>query len=425
MSLISNDGDSHLCPFVLSSKSSRSAGSNRVSAQLEIRRSSPFRTVNLVFILLTTSALVASVGLDANAAREVRFKDYPIEIGKFASVAPSSGALSSGATNQATDANRNDSGKADRLIVFAARGSVKLIPIPAGRAPLVRARKVLPDGSKSDRMDSTSYSVRRDGSVLILELKGPQSRADWIHLNLANQPELHFEVEAPSVPVEIHLTAGTVQASGWKDSLAITLQDGSVKLADGEGAVHVSIGRGEVKLEKWKGLATIESHTAKVQIQSNDGEVKVFNFSGETLLTGVKGRARVEAKTGSTTASKIDGGFEFLNGRGTLSLSQVAGAVRGENDEGVVTLSLGGDKAKEDSIESDVIVESNDGTVSIKPPTNSGALLKLTSEEGAIQVPDSVAVPKAAGPKSVTARLPGTTRGTILVRAKRGTIRIR
>lgn len=349
---------------------------------------------------------------EAECAREMKYKDYPIEIGKA------------------------QPEKADRMLIFGARGSIKLVPVPPGRPAVVKSRKTMPDGSKSDRMDSTSFSVRREGTVLVIEIKGPQTRPDWIQMSSAGAPEMHFEIEAPSVPTEIHLSGGSVQSLGWKDPLTVSVLDGSVRLSEGEGSAHVSIGKGDVKIEKWKGRVGIESHNAKVLAQSIEGDVKVYNFSGETQISSVRGRTKIKSKTGATTAAKIEGPLDFLNGRGTLTGVQINGAVRGETDEGTVALALGssddgpGDKGKKskdkaDALEADVVVDSGDGTVSVKPTANSGALLKLSTEEGSFIAPDSIALPRNSGPKTVTARLPGALRGTIVVRSKRGTIRIR
>lgn len=339
----------------------------------------------------------------AFAAREVRFKEFPLEL-------------------SATDAT-----KPSRLYVIGMRGSVRLVSAAPGKAPVVRARKVQPDGARdqsAEVFDSFSYAVRKDGSVLVIEPKVGSTQSDWLAGVAPGQPELHLEIEAPSVPTEIHLHTGSIQTVGWKAPITASLQDGSVKMSDGEGLLALSVFKGEIRVEKWKGRVQVESHAAKVFTQTIDGDVLVNNFSGESTLTAIKGHSTLKAKTGSSTVTKLEGGLEFLNGRGGLAATQIQGVVRGQTDDGAVSLALG-TEGKEAQGESDVVVESQDGSVSIKPPVGSGALLRLSTDEGTLLAPESIAIPRGSGPKSVSARLAGTTRGTIVVRSKRGVIRIR
>lgn len=339
----------------------------------------------------------------AFAAREVKFKDFPLEL------------------------SATDTSKANRLYVIGMRGSVRLIPLAPGKTPVVRARKVQPDGSRnqpSDTFESFSYSVRKEGSVLVIEPKAGSVQSDWLTGVAPGQPELHLEIEASSVPAEVHLHTGSVQSVGWKAPITASLQDGSIKMSEGEGALALSVFKGEARVEKWKGRVQIESHAAKVFTQTIDGDVLVNNFSGESALFAIKGHSTLKAKTGSSTVTKLEGGLEFFNGRGGLTATQVQGVVRGQTDDGAVSIALGAE-GKEAQGESDVVVESQDGSVSIKPPTGSGALLRLSTDEGALLAPESIAIPRGSGPKAASGRLTGSTRGTIVVRSKRGVIRIR
>lgn len=342
-----------------------------------------------IFALFAVLGIMAS---QASAAKEMKFKDFPFEIAR-----------------------------GERLIVQGVRGSVRLIALAPGKTPVVRGRKVLADtaksGGASEHFDALSFSVRREGGLVMVEPRGPSSRQDWIEWSRPGQPELNIEIESPPTPAEIHLHSGTVLANGWKDSLAVSLQDGKLTAVDGDIAVRAAILRGEIKIDKQKGVVEIESHAAKVSVSNVDGDVRVHNFAGETNVTGVKGDVSFRSKAGTTTAAKIAGGLGFDNGRGRLDATAVEGAVRGENDEGNVSIQLAG--------EADVSIETQDGAVAIKPPGGAGVLLKLSSEDGAIVAPDSVSVPKISGPKSVVARLDGAPKGVIVVRSKRGTIRVR
>ncbi len=342
-------------------------------------------TFSVTLVSVTVGSLVAHA-----APREVKFKDYPFEIAR-----------------------------GERIVFQGVRGTVRLTPVASGKSAVVHAKKILQDASKSgaiERFDKLSFTVRREPGLVIVEPKGPSTRQEWIDWSRPGQPELVAEIEAPSSPAEVHMHSGQVFATGWKEQLSISLQDGKIAVSDGDVALRATILRGEVKIDKQKGRVEIESHAARVSVTNGDGDVQVHNFAGETTIAGLKGDVSLRSKAGSGNVSKIEG-LEFDNGRGKLEATSVGGAVRGANDDGIVNIQLSG--------EADVSIESQDGPVAVKPPSGAGALLKLSSEDGVIVAPDSVHVPKVAGSKSLVARMDGAPKGVIIVRSKHGTIRVR
>lgn len=356
------------------------------------------RNVRSVFALpIGFLLLVLALAPLAEAAREAKFKDLPLEWAK-----------------------------GDRFLLQGLRGSVRLIQTPPNaknppRGAVARGRRILPDGTKrgaQERFDSLSFSVHREGSLVVIEVRGPTTKSEWLEGAEAGMPELAIEIEAPfAIPAEVHLRSGTVSLQGWKDSATITVGDGAIRAIDTQGSLQLSLLRGEVKIEKHKGDVALETHAGKVQLSGIEGSARVHNFAGETSASGVTGKLTLRSKAGATTLSKVDGGFEFDNGRGAVNGTAVGGDIRGVNDDGAVNLALVG--------ETDAIIDTQDGSVSIKPPSGFGVLLRLSSEEGAIAAPASVNVPKVAGPKSVVSRLDGTAKGTVVVRSKRGLIRIK
>lgn len=344
-----------------------------------------------VFALFAVMSLFSALDVPVALAKETKFKDYPFEISK-----------------------------SERLIVQGVRGSVKLMAAPPGQPTVVRARKSVVEPMKagaSERFDALSFSVRREGGVVIVEPRGPSSRQEWVDWSRPGQPELHLEIQAPPTVAEIHFHSGSVSAASWADGLAISLQDGRVSVVGGSGRLGINILRGDVKIEKHNGSIDLESHTAKVSILNSAGDVRVHSFAGETSVSNLKGDTSFRAKSGSANVSKLTGAFRFANGRGRIEGTGIEGPVRGVNDDGSVSLQLVG--------EADLSIETSEGAVTVKPPAGSGALLKLSSEEGAIVAPDSISVPKVSGAKSVVARMSGAGKGVIAVRSKKGTIRVR
>lgn len=344
-----------------------------------------------VFALFGVMFLFSSFELSVAAAKETKFKEYPFEISK-----------------------------SERLIVQGVRGNVKLIAASAGQPTVVRARKTVSEPMKADaseRFNALSFSVRREGGVVIIEPRGPTTRQEWVDWSRPGQPELWLEIQAPPTAAEIHFHTGSLSSTGWTDNLAISLQEGKVSVSGSSGKLGVNILRGEVKVEKHKGSMDFESHAAKISVLNSEGDVRIHSFAGETAISNLKGDTSFRAKSGGANLAKLSGSFKFDNGRGRIDGTGIDGAVRGVNDDGSVILQLVG--------EADLSIETSDGAVTVKPPGGSGALLKLSTEEGAIVAPDSVSVPRVSGAKSVVARMSGATKGVIAVRSKKGTIRVR
>lgn len=354
-----------------------------------IRTKIPFAIRAFALFLVCLSG-----GSRAEAAREVKFKEYPLEISK-----------------------------GDRLVVLGVRGQVRLLPIaefgdkPA--SPVVRARKVTTDrlGETNAIFDSLSFQTRKEGTTVFVEIKGLNTRQAYIEYAKPGAPELIFEIESPSTPAEIHFHSGNVMASGWKSSISVTLSEGKVSLTDGEGVARVLLTRGELQLNKHKGEAEIEIHGGKITLSNVQGDVRLHTFAVDSSVQQLTGVLKYRGKAGALNITKADGNFLFENGRGGIVATQLNGAVKGSTEDGAVNLQLAG--------ETDVLVETDDGSVTVKPPGGTGALLRLSSEDGVIQAPESIRVPRVNGPKSVVGRLDGVPKGQITVRAKRGAIRIR
>jgi hypothetical protein len=355
---------------------------------------SAFSKVQSVGCSSVVALAVFFTGICAEAAREVKFKEFPLEISKN-----------------------------DRLVISGVRGQVRLIPIGESNlktaSPMVRARKVSTDriGETSTAFDSLSFQTRRDGTTVFVEMKGPDSRQAYLALTKLGAPELSFDIEGPSIPAEIHFHSGMVTAVGWKSSIAVTLTEGKVNLSDGEGTVRVLLTRGDLQLSRQKGDAELEIHGGKAQISNLEGDLRLHSFVVESNVQQLMGKLKYRGKAGNLNINKASGEFLFENGRGSIVANGLEGTVRGSTEDGAVNLQLSGDI--------DVLVETEDGSVGIKPAAGVGALLRLSSDEGVIQVPEKIRVSGGTGVKTVLGRLDGAPKGQITVRSKRGAIRIR
>ena len=340
-------------------------------------------------LFVIASVLVA--GLETASAKELRYKDMPIEFRE-----------------------------GERLHIVGLRGSVRLVGTAPGKPAVLRARKWVADkatGQDLQEYEALSFNVRREGTSVIIESKLPQDK-ESLNKWLKGGPELHLELEAASLPAEIVLRDGQVTIEKWKNSASVGIVAGKVATSAGEGALRIQIQKGEVKVEKQKGDVAIDSNLAKLTAQEIEGDLDLANFGGESTIGKVEGHVNLRTYAGGTSLTKSKGSLDFQTGRGSLSLSGFEGPIRGQNDVGSVNATVEGD--------AEIAIESNQGTVTVSLPKDSGAGLRLATEEGNFSVPDSVRANLQGGAKIFVARLSGEgPKGMVQVKSKTGAIRVK
>ncbi|MCM2281675.1 MAG: DUF4097 domain-containing protein [Bdellovibrionaceae bacterium] len=354
-------------------------------------------------LLMRLALVTVSVAMAARSeAREVKFKDYPLEVRE-----------------------------GDRVHLTGVNGSVRLIPVTkallpavapaAGAVPngLLRVRKVLSDKAPArvlEGFDQWTFTVRRDESVWRIEVKGPDAKSDWEAQLKAGFPEFQFEIESPSVPVEVYFREGRFEAQNWKAPLVVQVNEGQARLAKNEGPLRIQLQRGEVRVDGHKGRIEIDGFNPKIQLSNIEGDLNLDNFAGESALQTLKGSLQLRAFSGQTVAGNIGGGCDFELGRGSLSLQGLEGGLRGQLDNGSVSAKLSG--------EPEVNIESQEGSVSLRLPADSGAQVRLQTEEGSLQAPSQLGTSKTSTQKFVTGRLSGSGKGSIFVKTKTGNVRL-
>lgn len=352
-----------------------------------------FHRLQLAHMFFVPAFLFIAVSFAWTAeAREIRYKDYPLEIRE-----------------------------SDQLVFQFMRGSLKVVGAANSGSPAVlRAKKVVRDSASESELaefENFSFVVRRTGSTLVIETNRPEDRTGWIKaLESTAGPEMHFELVAPSVPVEVSIRSGEVQAQNWKESLSITLVDGKVKTNSGEGPLKVQIQRGEVRVDEQRGNVAVDSYAAKVTLNSVRGDLSLSNFAGDSSLNEIRGHLNLVGSSGAMNITQSSGSADFSMMRGAFNMTTFEGPVKGYTGQGPVTVAIKG--------EADVQVESDQAPVTVKLPANSGARLNVQTETGYLRLPDPLQK-NLAGARRYTGRLQGAgEKGGVNVKSKSGFIRI-
>lgn len=306
----------------------------------------------------------------------------------------------------------------DKLVISCPRAGVKLTAT-ASPTTILRVRKTLADASSegASRFEGMSFTLKKENGLIRVECTGADSREELAKAIKPGAGDFHFEVEGASLPVEVSVRGGNVNLQGWKQSVAAMIVEGRVQAAQTENSLRVQLQRGDVKIDGHRGPIVLDSQAAKIQAANVEGDMSVVNFAGESVLNSIRGNVDAKLDAGTFTIAKSSGSLDFIVGKGTLSANGFTGPFRGENVSGSVTADLLG--------ETEVSVESDRGSVSIKAPPGSGASVRLQTADGSLQSPASIK-PSSGGVKAAVGTLNGSgPKGTIHVRSKSGSIRLR
>jgi DUF4097 and DUF4098 domain-containing protein YvlB len=347
------------------------------------------------FFPLAMGLVVAMKTPDAfAAAKELRYKEMPLDLRE-----------------------------GDRFVINGIRSQVRLKQMEtSATGATLRASKILADKASAEaneQFEALTFSVKREGSTVLIEQKGPSSKPAWeAWLKGSMHPELILEIAANAVPAEIHVQEGTVDVTNWNQSLAVSIVTGKLKTRETAGLLRLQLQKGSAEISKHKGNAEIDSFNAQLTVQNLEGSLDLTNFAGESNLSNVQGRVEMLAHAGATNISKSSGSFEFTNGRGALSLSSFDGQVRGKTDQGAVAVTVQG--------EAEVDVDSQQGNVSVRLPASSGAAVHLRTEEGGIVAPEDIRTNITSTHRAAVGQLDGDgPKGVVVVRSKSGAIRVR
>jgi hypothetical protein len=310
----------------------------------------------------------------------------------------------------------------NRIAIIALKGSVKINQGGLSSSPILKISKSLNEKTASSEatqhFEKLGVSVHREAQTLVVEYLGPSSKSDDVDWLKASQPDLKIDLSGfRAVPVDIFLREGMVEIVGTTQSVSATVVDGVIRAIDSSGTLKLSAQKGEIRVEGSRGRVSIDATSAKVTALRNDGELTIGNLSGESNVSDHKGAIELKTYSGVSNISKSSGTLDIALGRGALNLNGFEGPVRGQTDQAAITATLIG--------ESEVNLTSEQGPVTLKLPSGSGASIHLQSEEGSVQAPPPLK-PLNGNTHQWTGRMAGELgRGSVVVHSKSGSIRIR
>ncbi len=313
------------------------------------------------------------------------------------------------------------------LLAFSVQAATFETPVKEGDRLVVKgleAQVVLSGVSTSGNLkisgleDSKSaglYTVRRNKNIIEVSMNEFDGKRSW--LNILSKPgsAKKIEISGLSIPTEIQLRGGSVQAQKWTKDLKVSLTQGKVTSLNGNGMYQVYVQKGDVNIQEHNGKVSVDGYSGNCALRNIQGDVEVSWFSGQLGMEKIIGFVSLSVQQATAKLNQGSGSVQFETGKGNLVLQGFQGRIEGSSQEGSVSVTM--------PLDSEVDIKSKTGRVTIQLPGDSGAQVNLFMADGEIKVPGELRVARAGNEKIVRGKLRGNAQRTsVFVRSQEGSI---
>ncbi len=339
---------------------------------------------------LSLLTLIVMVGLNLGA-QEVRFPSKSIEIQK-----------------------------GDRLLVKAFYGSLSLRGMSKGNSISVSGKRVEPkiQNEFSKSQGAWQLNVYRQEKTIVVETSLPQEKSLWQKSLNKEVPRIDLVISAPGIPTEVALNKGRIDILSWQAPVNLAMSQGRIQVAGMKSDLRAHLSEGSILVKDHNGRISLDTFKSDVNITNQIGELDVKNFSGETVITGVDGNLDFKSFDGKSEVRKLKGNATFDISRGSFTGNLIDGRVNGSSESGPIDIQLAGESAN-------AVINSVDGQVKIKAPSNSNAYVRLKTEKGNLRGPRSLKFSSNVAGRFLIGRLKGKHNGRIRATTESGNIILR
>lgn len=280
------------------------------------------------------------------------------------------------------------------------------------KAPSERLNPVL-----KKLVERLTLHLSRDGGRIILEPEGNFDPKEWLLLASKDAPELVLDLGVPQGSIQVGIKTGTLRATELRSKLDVTMNQGQIGITKSIGEVRASLQKGELKVENHQGFIRASTSEARVVLNTIEGDTELYLQNGDSSVQSLTGSLTLVAGNASHQVSKSTGKADIQIRRGSLSMLAHEGSLRVKAEDAGVNVQLAG--------LADANLESKSGTISVKPPDNSGAFVRVQSDEGQVMVPEFLQPTHSGENKIYSGRLKGAEKGSIHLHSATGALRVR
>ena len=225
-------------------------------------------------------------------------------------------------------------------------GSVNIVPLEAGAAPLVRYTVHIETDARGNAAQQLleNYSLKAKSTYAGVEIIGvlpPQAAR-----SADAQFWVQFEVAVPrGYSVEVNTGAGDITTGNIGGTAGLHTQGGNIKTGriGGSGLRDASRGRSVARLDTQGGHIQVLDVAGDLTAFTAGGHVNVGNIAGDaSLRTGgghiragqIGGRAELETVGGNITVAHAENFVNVRTGGGQIDFGEVRGSVRAQTGGG-------------------------------------------------------------------------------------------
>src|SRR5713226_665799 len=225
-------------------------------------------------------------------------------------------------------------------------GSVNIVPLEAGAAPLVRYTVHIETDARGTAAQQLleNYSLKAKSTYAGVEIIGvlpPQAAR-----SADAQFWVQFEVAVPrGYSVEVNTGAGDITTADIGGTASLRTQGGNIKTGriGGSGLRDASRGRSVARLDTQGGHIQVLDVAGDLTAFTAGGHVNVGNIAGDaSLRTGgghiragqIGGRAELETVGGNITVAHAENFVNVHTGGGQIDFGEVRGSVRAQTGGG-------------------------------------------------------------------------------------------
>ncbi len=225
-------------------------------------------------------------------------------------------------------------------------GSVNIVPLEAGAAPLVRYTVRIETDARGNAAQQLleNYSLKAKstyGGAEIIGVLPPQAAR-----SADAQFWVQFEVAVPrGYSVEVNTGAGDITTGNIGGTAGLHTQGGNIKTGriGGSGLRDASRGRSVARLDTQGGHIQVLDVAGDLTAFTAGGHVNVGNIAGDaSLRTGgghiragqIGGRAELETVGGNITVAHAENFVNVRTGGGQIDFGEVRGSVRAQTGGG-------------------------------------------------------------------------------------------
>jgi TonB family protein len=289
-------------------------------------------------------------------------------------------------------------------------GSVKIIPLENGSAPVVRYAVHIETDARAPLAQHLldHYSLNAKSTTAGVEITGnlpPQSA----HLSGA-QIWVQFEIEVPrNYSVEVKTEAGDIETGDIGGIATLTTQGGNIR------AGRIGAGIGNMRNAATDRLvARLETEGGHIQVQDVGGDLRAFTAGGHINAGNIAGDASLRSGGGHIRAGQIGGRADLQTDGGNITVVQAGSLVSvrtggGQIDFGEVRGSVraqtGGGGIRIMYVSGPMEVESSAGSICL---TRVAGTVRAATAGGTIRAWINPDAPSSGG----TVHLPGLSQLT-------------